>query len=200
MNHKQLAANVVLALGALVSNPASAVIVSGYGTAPGNLVTDYSSTGLVSFDLDLALASPPTTITFMVESGDIGGLLDFNAIVNNLFGGGISRFALALDNAQFASIGSVGDGGFGSNPSAAGGDGLAVIDFAAPEYNFFSIGDPFASGATDWTISIAGVDVGETFSLLLTVPEPGSLPLMLAGLAGIGALVRRGRAQKGVNR
>ena len=190
MKLKQLAAAAALAAGALVSSQASAVILSGYTTAPGNTVDDFSAAGLVSFDLNLAKLSS-TTIDFIVESADLGGPLAFNAIVNNFFGAGISNVRLVLDNASFASIGSVGGGGFGSDPSASGSGGAALIAFGSPEFNFFSIGDPFGLGATDWSIDVSNLGVGDIFSVSFAIPEPGSVPLVLAGIALTGLLRRR---------
>ena len=191
MKLKQLAAAAALAAGALVSSHASAVILSGYTSGPGNTVDDFSAAGLVPFDLNLAKLSS-TTIDFIIESADLGGPLDFNAIVNNLFGAGISNVRLVLDNASFAAIGSVGGGGFGSSPSASGAGNLAWIDFDSPEFNFFSIGNPFGLGATDWSIDVSTLSAGDSFSISFAIPEPGSVPLVLAGIGIAAWLSRRG--------
>jgi hypothetical protein len=195
MKFKQLVAAAALACGALASAPASAVAVSSFTSALGTTVTDYSSTGLVSFDLGMASAHPATKITFAIESGDVGGLLDFNAVIANLFGGGIDVFALSLVNATFALVGTVNDTFGGSTPSASGNGNFAVVNFGLPNTFEFELGDPRGYGGTNWAIDIAGLAVGDKFTLSLDVPEPGSLPLMLAGLLGLGAMLRR-RAPK----
>lgn len=171
----------VLTAASLLSTPAAGVFVSSFSGAPGNQVTDFSSAGLAAINLDLASSLQPTAINFQIEQGDLGSPLAFNAVIANLLGGGIDRFLLTLENAAFAFIGSV-DTAFGSVATASGGGNLAGINFAPPETFGFNIGDPFLSGGRDWSINIAGLAVGDTFTLRMAVPEPATLPLVLAGL------------------
>lgn len=188
MKIKTYLAAASLCAAALLSAPASAVFVSSFSGPPGNQVIDFSTAGLAAINLDLASASQPTVIHFQIEQGDIGAPLSFNAVVANLLGGGIERFLLTLNNATFAFIGSV-ETAFGSAATASGSGNLAEITFAPPETFGFNIGNPFLTGAQDWSINIAGLAAGDTFSLRLAVPEPATLPLVLAGVLlayGIG--------------
>lgn len=176
-----------LAVSALLSNPAAAVFVSSFSGPAGNQVTDFSTAGLAAINLDLASASQPTVINFQIEQGDIGAPLAFNAVVANLLGGGIDRFLLTLDNATFDFIGSV-ETTFGSVANPSGSGIQAGISFAPPETFGFNIGNPFLTGAQDWSINIAGLAAGDTFTLRMAVPEPATLPLVLAGLLLAGGI------------
>lgn len=195
MKFKTCLAAASVCAASLLSAPASAVILSSFSGPPGNQVTDFSAAGLAAFNLDLASASQPTVINFQIEQGDIGAPLAFNAVVANLLGGGIERFFLTLDNATFGIIGSV-DTTFGSAANAAGSGNLADITFAPPETFGFNIGDPFLTGAQDWSINIAGLTVGDTFTLRMAVPEPATLPLVLAGLLLAGGGIGRKRQNR----
>jgi hypothetical protein len=182
-----------VALAAFASSPASAVVVTGFSSAAGNTYADFSADGLVSFDLDLVNPVPSaTTFNFEIERGDLGGPLLFNAVVNNLFGSGISRFVLTLSNATFDFIGSV-NAPFGPGASASGSGSSATISFPTPDAFGFEIGDPLAAGLPqqNWRIDISNLEVGDSFSLRLQVPEPGSLALLLGALAAAGFAHRR---------
>ncbi len=193
MKTKTLLASIALASGMLFSPLASAVFVSSTSAAPGNIVTDFSGLGVAAINLDLTAALPPTTINFRIEAGD-GATLAFNAVIANLFGQGIGRFLLSLDNATFGALGSV-TTSFGSVPLASANGALAGIEFLPAENFGFTLGDPFLSGATDWTINISQLVAGDSFALRLAVPEPHSMPLVLAALALCGISMRRRKRQ-----
>jgi len=182
-----------VALAALASSQASAVVVTGFSSAAGNTHDDYSAAGLVSFDLNLESLSAATTFDFTIESKDLGGPLLFNALVKNLSGSGISRFALTLTKATFDFIGSV-NAPFLPGASASGSGSRATISFPTPDNFGFEIGDVLLDvvpGGQDWRINIGSLGVGDSFSLRMEVPEPGSLALLIGALAAAGFVNRR---------
>lgn len=181
-----------LALGASLSGSAHAVILSSVDAAPGNIVTDFSGAGLLSFDLDLAQAFPATTLTYEIEAND-GAQLTFNAIVRNLTGGAIGYAGLSLTQATFGLLGSA-TRAFGPAAAVAGGGSSATIGFTPPEFFEFYIGDPLGTGIEpNWTLNIAGLRAGDRFSLRLAIPEPATPALVLAGLALALGIARRRR-------
>jgi hypothetical protein len=178
-----------MTLGALASAPAQAVVLTGVSTAAGNTAVDFSTLGNVSFDLDLVSLKPDTTLTFQLEAGD-GPLLGLDAIVRNLtLLTGIDHLKLILSNATFESLGTA--VGFGGPGTVSGGGSTGAIDFAVPEFVDITIGN-VGSGGTDWTIDVANLRAGDTFSMRVSVPEPGSLALVLGGLGAALTLRRRG--------
>jgi hypothetical protein len=183
----------VPALAALaLSGAVQAAVITGTSGSPANTVTDYSTPGLVSFDLDLENLSA-TRINFLVEEADLLGPLSLNAIIRNLSGDGFRHFNFALQGISFAAAGSVtptfgtlGGTGFTSN--------LATIDFATPEWAEFHFGNPTGTiGSNDWVLSTAGLRAGDAFSITASVPEPSTIMLMLLAMTALLARAHRNK-------
>jgi hypothetical protein len=188
--------NINTLLGALAlsiaTGAAHGAVLTTSHTAAGNVVTDYSSAGLVSFDLDLAQLRN-STLTFTLEAADLAApTLSFNALVRNLSGAGLHSFGFQLQGISFA-----GDEGsvtpaFGSVSNLIADSTGVRVDFGAPEYAELHFGNPTsAAGKFDWTFSTAGLQAGDTFTITSAVPEPGNVALMLAGLGVFGLMRRR---------
>lgn len=177
-------------LGALVSAPSQAVVITGVSTAAGNVAVDFSSAGHVSFDLDLVRFDPDTILTFQLETGD-GPVLGLDAIIRNFnLATGIEHLKLILSGATFETLGTA--SGFGGAGTVSGGGSTGVVDFAMPEFLDITIGDVLGTGSgIDWAIDVANLRAGDTFSMrVAAVPEPGSLALLVGGL-GVALTVRR---------
>ena len=176
-----------------LSSAANAVVLT--GSTGSNLVTDYSSTGKVSFDLDLENFSA-TTLNFVLEADDLQGPLSFNALVRNLAGAGIGRFTFSLQGIGFAEAGTVSPA-FGSLGKVDLSGAAAGISFASPEYAEFQFGDVTGvAGQVDWLLATAGLRAGDSFSITATVPEPSSAALVLPMLCMASLMVAARRRKK----
>lgn len=160
------------------------------GTMGSNTVTDYSSAGVVSFDLDLQDFSA-TTLGFVLEQGDLAGPLSFNALVRNLAGAGLDRLTFSLQGVRFAGAGSV-TPAFGTLGTVQAGEFAAAINFATPEYAEFQFGNVLGGGQ-DWLLDTAGLRVGDAFTITASVPEPSTTMLMLPMLCLAGLMAARRR-------
>ena len=181
---------------AAISSPASAVIftgapAAGSSAASGVAVTDYSSTGLVSFDLD-ASALSNATLNFMLEADDLlAPTLSLNALVRNLSGQGIENASFTLSGIKFAQAGSV-TPSFGTPGAVTFSDTKASIAFSAPEFAEFQFGNPFgAAGKNDWALDLTGLSAGSAFSITSSVPEPATITMFLSALALFAVAKRR---------
>ncbi|QNA88256.1 PEP-CTERM sorting domain-containing protein [Massilia sp. Dwa41.01b] len=191
MNFTKLAA--ALAASLLLAGSAQAAVLLTTGGASANGVTDYSSAGSVSFDLDLENFSA-TTLRFVLEDSDLAGPLGLNALVRNLSGTGLHNFNLQLKGIGFRAAGSV-TPIFGAVGEVRHTGQLASIAFARPEWAEFHFGNPLGQpGKADWLLDTRGLRAGDTFVITADIPEPSSLALMLSALcmAGLMAARRRG--------
>lgn len=187
---KQLIAAAALSLAAAL--PSQAALLLGTSTAGASFTSDYSTDGLISFDLDLNDLQP-IRLDFQLSAADLSGPLVFNAIVRNLTGAGLDQVVLALGAGGYDTIGTV-TRQFGGSAHAAASGPLVVIHFETPEFLDFNVGDPLVSGnGTDWVIDTDGLIVGDILSIRFAVPEPASLVLMLAAMAALAWARRRQR-------
>ena len=194
--HKQLTCALALAAALALPQLSQAAILT--GTTGTNTVTDYSGTGLASFDLDLATFTP-TTFSFVLEAGDLAGPLAFNALVRNLAGTALDEFSFTLDGIAFFAAGSV-TPAFGTVGATTYGAHTANIVFSAPEWAEFQFGNALGvPGASDWLLDTRGLRAGDTFTITAAtaaaaeVPEPSSMLLALTALLGMTAAWKRQR-------
>lgn len=183
-----------LALCGLASAPAFAANFIG-STGGTSIVTDYSGSGLISFDLDLH-DNAPVTLSYQLTTADLLSGLDFNAVLRNLTGAGLNQFSFGLGSASFQSLGTV-TRSFDTayTLSSSQGGQLAVIGFGSPEYLDVAIGNPLGNpSAQNWVIDTSGLNAGDVLTITASVPEPESCVMALLGLAAVGALARRRQA------
>jgi hypothetical protein len=190
MNKTLIAAALALA----AALPAQALTFEGAVTQGATVATDYSATGLLSFDLDLANGSA-AVLSWRIDDEDLLAPIAFNAVIRNYTGAGLQGLSLALDRGGFASVGTV-TRQFGGATAVSGSGATRTITFTPEDYLDIELGNALGgAGKTDWTLGQAGFQVGDRFSLTVTaVPEPGQYALLLAGLAAVGAVVRRRRS------
>lgn len=184
-----------MALGIVLAGQASAATFEGAAGAASNLVTNYSAADLLSFDIDLAQLSS-VTLNFRVEASDlVSSQLSFNSLLRNLSGQGLGSIHVLLHGATFASPpSSITTDGFVAVSGSGASSTAAWASFSPAWTSELYIGNPLQTpGATDWTLSLAGRQVGDAFSVTVAVPEPETYAMVLGGLGVLGLMARRRR-------
>lgn len=115
--------------------------------------------------------------------------------MRDLTGQGLDAYSFTLTGISLAApAGTFSTDGF-STVTAAGASALqAWATFSPAVTTELYIGNPLGTGsATDWTLSLAGLQAGDRFSITMAsaVPEPGTYALVLAGLGVVGLVARR---------
>ena len=186
---KKLLATAALALAAHL--PASAALLVGQTTGGASLATDFSTDGLIAFDLDLKDALP-VRLDFQLGAADVGGALDLNAVLRNLTGVGLERVLLSLNGGSFDAAGSVSRPFSGATTAVGLGSHLAALVFDGAESFEVQLGNPFGdAGLSDWRIDTRGLNVGDVLAITIAVPEPGAVALVLSALLALGVVRRR---------
>lgn len=175
-------------VGALAAacGPALALTFQSAQVQGDTVAADYSSTGLLSFDIDFS-SSAAATLAYTVSADDLLAPLEFNAVLRNFTSAGITGFSLTLAPGTFAGIGSVTRQFVGGSTQVNAVGGSALLSFDSPQFLDVEIGDALGTtpGAGNWTLG--GLQAGDVFSITVTpVPEPGIYAMLLAGLLWMG--------------
>lgn len=181
-------------LGAIAfAGSAHAASLTSSVVAPNNIVEDYSTDGLIAFNLDLEQLAG-TSLTFTLDAADLAGpTVGFNALIKNLADGQpLSYFGFWVSGAAFSPVQGSVTPQFGSLGSVKAGAKSVELLFDQPEYAELHFGNPLVQdGKLDWSFSTAGLKAGDTITITSAVPEPGSVAMLLAGLGLVGFAARR---------
>ncbi len=175
----------------LASAPAQAIQFVGVEAEGPVVVENYSTDGLLSFDIDFK-AVTSVTLNYLIEASDLTGMgLSFNAILRNLTDSGLAGYNFSLGSGVFEEVGTV-TRQFGGDSSISFNGAMAAVRFSTPEFLDVEIGDPLAIGANQIDWAIDGLSAGDRLSISVSaVPEPGSVALLLAGLGVVAWVARR---------
>ena len=178
----------------LAAGQAGAVTFEGKTGHAANEIENFSSGSLLSFDLDFYKPAP-MMLHFRIEAEDlISPQLTFNSLVRNLSGLGFEHASVTLGGVSFAQpAGTVTTDGF-ATPTTWHNASAIHASFSPASTSQFYVGNALSvAGAVDWTLSLAGRQAGDTFTITVAVPEAKTFAMVAAGLLIAGVVARRRR-------
>ncbi len=199
MKHHVCTAIISLGLCA-TSLPAAALTLQGSSLSGAGAFTDHSAPGLLAFDFEPHSLNTGLSVTYVLGSDDLSAPLSFNAVVRNLTQAplGIEVLRLGISGASFGAPGSV-SRAFGGATTLTLAGTEATLRLQPAEFFEIELGDAFGTtpGASNWTLSVAGLNAGDRITITAAVPEPETWAMLAAGLALLGAATRQARRRAG---
>ena len=154
----------------------------------GSLVEQDLGPGVLAFD-PAFVGFAPMRLAVVVDAGDAGAPLAWNALVDNLTGELWIAFSMRLEGASWDFLGSATPNA-GALLSVTGSADAAEVRFAPPgEPAGLDLGAALGTGA-DWRIGLGSLAAGDSFVLELApvaVPEPATGALLALGLLAFAA-------------
>jgi len=185
--------SLAVAAALLAAMPAHAISFNGVMGGDSEF-RDFSTDGLLSFDIDFSSLAP-MTLNYTIDAADlIGGSLSFNALLANFLGNaGFEGLSFSLSTGTFGNLGTV-TPQFGAVSAINFNGSNASVNFSQPEFLDVAIGNSLNNGGVNWSIN--GLNAGDSLSITVAaVPEPETYALLLSGLGMVGWLSRRRRPQ-----
>lgn len=184
----------ILTASLAVASSASAVTLDlSQSQLNGNAVTDFSSQGAISVDINFVNDSP-VTLAYVYEAGD-GDTLSMDGLFGNLTQVGWTSLSVSLSvGTSWAAEGDV-SGDFSDALAGIVAPTLADISFVGPEFSGLEFGAVDGGfNTTDWLIDATGLLPGSVINVTVSavpVPLPAAAWLLGAALASLGAMRRR---------
>jgi len=162
--------------------------VSGFGNS---VDTTFTTATQIAADVSF-VNQQAVSLSFTLDSTDVGGSALFNAILSQVSGGSFGQIVLGLSGgASFLPEGTV---------TVINGTSAVPVSFNAgatqadvtllPGGNEVYVGAPFMDlGTQDWRVSFGNMAVGEQFTMTISpVPEPASWQMAVACLLAFTTL------------
>lgn len=175
----------------LIAPSAHALTLSSVSDQGNALDTSFTTASQISADVSF-VNRQAVSLTFTLDTIDVGGSAYLNAILRDVAGGSLDRIALSLSGgASFLPEGTVTVINGSSPVPVSFNAGATQADVALPAAsNEVYVGAPlFDAGTQDWRVSFGKLAAGDQFTVTLSpVPEPASWQLAAACLLAFSTL------------
>jgi hypothetical protein len=189
-----------LAAACLLAAPsAQALSLSSVSDQGNGVDTAFTTATQISADVSF-VNQQAVSLTFILDSADVGGSALLNAILREVSGGRFDRVALSLSGgASFLPEGTVTVINGTSPVPVSFNVGATLADVAlVPTSNEVYVGAPLLdAGTQDWRVSFGSLLAGDQVTLTLSpVPEPATWQLAAACLLAFATMAAAKKSRK----